>query len=197
MVQQPHKPPSSAKSTRSENLNNPRNFWKTTGCATVLAAAIGAGATVLGQQITKESPPKANPPEEGVTVSPAPVHQSGETSPPPGEASVRWQGQFQMTSYVNFESIPPRNGGGQLAQDVYGTLNTQGKGSRWDVATPPTKKQCSAQVETKAEREIPAEPGIQVCYKTSSDRIIYFKVLSISESSPWNEIRTYLVIWSR
>lgn len=183
--------------SRSETRNNPRNFWATTGCATILAAAIGVGGTLLAQQ-SRPSPP--TPPAPSTTqahsTNPAPPETTA-----PVDTGIYWQGTFILDNYVNFDSAPPQNQSGQLSQDVKGDLTVDDNGSVWTAATPPTKQQCSDQIATHAANTIPLDVGTQVCYKTTDGRIVYFKVNSTAQqgdgllTNPRFEIN--VVVWTR
>jgi hypothetical protein len=183
--------------TRSEARNSRRNFWATTGCATIVAAAIGAGATLLAQQ-AKQSPP--TPPASSTMQA-----DNANTTSPEATAAVdtgiHWQGTFVLGNYADFDLAPPRNESGDLNQDVEGNLSVYDDGSVWTAATPPTKQQCFDQIATRAASSIPLEVGTEVCYQTEAGRIVYFKVNSIVQqgdgllASPRFEIN--VVVWKR
>lgn len=184
--------------------DSPRNFWLTTGCATIVAALIGAGATALSLAAKDNNPnppstplatqtshtPSANQVEKASTNS---AITATNTQPMTG---IRWQGNFALTSYPDFDTIPPTNdSGGSLAQDIYGTLHTMGHGAAWTSAGPPTRQQCSDQVDTQSQDSIPVNVGTQVCFKTGSGLVVYFKVVAISSDTNSYRYQTAMTIW--
>ena len=183
-------------STTAPAHSSSRTFWATTGAATIVAAAIGATATLLANQPTQAPP---TPPSSAA----APAHDANLASPgiaAARDSGVYWQGSFLMDSYVDFDSAPPHNGGGDLSQDIYGNLHFYNDGSVWEESAPPTKQQCSDQIATRAADEVPLEVGTQVCYRTRAGRVVYFKVTAITEkrnlwSNPHAEIS--VVVWKR
>jgi hypothetical protein len=163
---------------RSEMRITRKNFWATTGSATVLAAAIGAGATLLAKGSNTPAP-EAAPVTQSTTAGEvqhaAPTSQLATTEAQPG---VFWQGNFLYDNYVNFDTAPPQNQNGRLSQDVKGDLEVEDEGSAWTGTSPPTYQQCAYQVQTQAADSIPLDVGTQVCYQTADGRIVYFKVAS-------------------
>ena len=176
-----------------------RNFWATTGIATIVAAVIGAVATLLATKAPDERPQTFS------TSAPAQTQTGGGALPPPkttaaSDAGIFWQGTFSFDNYVDFDTAPPRNGGGNLAQDVKGGLDVWNDGSLWTSNKPPTKDQCADGIATQAARSIPLEIGTQVCYQTAAGRVVYFKVIKILEEgslllNPRFEMR--VVVWKR
>ena len=185
--------------TPLEPRNFHRNFWATTGIATIVAAVIGAVATVLATKAPDERP------QTLPTSAPAQTQAGGGALPPAKttaatDAGVFWQGTFNFDSYVDFDTAPPHNGTGDLAQDVKGNLNVWNDGSVWTSTKPPTKDQCADGIATRAADRIPLEVGTQVCYQTPAGRVVYFKVIKMLEegsilSNPRFEIR--VVVWKR
>ncbi|WP_336159262.1 hypothetical protein [Amycolatopsis sp. VC5-11] len=184
---------------RSETVNNPRNFWRTTGLATVLAAAMGVAGTLLAQQMGKKDP--APGPAETSRAPSAPQKSSAPMSASdPSEAApseIRWQGKFALTSYPDFESLPPKdNAGGSMSQDIYGTLYPSGGGAVWTGSRPPSKQECSDLADTQSREKIDPVPGTQVCLKTRG-RVVYFKVVGAGERENWvYRYQTQLIVWN-
>jgi hypothetical protein len=173
-----------------------RYFWATTGFATIVAAAIGAGATLLAQRQPQPNPtiPRAYPATQANRPSPTP--QEATAAPATG---IYWHGTFVLDNYVDFDSAPPQNMGGSLSQDVAGSLDVNDAGGVWNAVAPPTKQKCSDQIATRAASRIPLDVGTQVCYRTRTGRIVYFKVNSIVEqgsllANPRFEVS--VVVWN-
>lgn len=178
-----------------ETINNPRGFWRTTGCATVVAAVIGAGATLLAQQIASSS---STTPGSG-TVTGADQGQSGVPSEPE-RSDVLWKNHFNMGNYVSFDTIPPQNEKGTLSQDVEGTYHVYDDGALWESPTPPSKQQCVEKIATHGQASIPMDMGTQFCYRTSGGRVVFIKVIGVQPgdgllTSP--RFETEVTIWSK
>ncbi|QGK68314.1 hypothetical protein GIY23_00920 [Allosaccharopolyspora coralli] len=192
--------PSEAQHPRSETVDNPRNFWKTTGCVGsmgAIATVVAAGITgVVALQVGKSTAPAPAPATETVTVTatvPA-GRDNGQESSEPG-ADVLWADHFNMTSYVNFDVLPPENEGGQLSQASDGALNVSDDGAVWLEDTKPTRQQCENLIATHAVDKIDVDVGSRVCYKTRGERIAYFEVVGKSWESTRYRYETELVIW--
>lgn len=181
----------------SENRHFRRNFWATTGIATIVAAIIGAVATFVSTRGSDDRP--QTPP--ATTAA-----QVGDAAPPPAttaaaaDAEIFWQGTFVFHTYVDFDSAPPKNGEGKLTQDVKGNLGVYNDGGVWTGASPPTKQQCADQIATRAADHIPLDVGTQVCYRTEGERVVYFKVTALVEeggllATPRFELS--VVVWRR
>jgi hypothetical protein len=166
----------------------------------VVAAVIGAGATLLAQQISSTEAPASSTPFTAVMTEPA--QDPSQPSPPAetGSSEVLWSNHFNMGNYVNFDVIPPRNSGGNLHQDVTGTYHVYDNAALWESRTPPSKRQCVDRISTHALKSIPADVGTQFCYRTRGDRIVFIKVLEIEPgegilASP--RFETEVTIWRK
>jgi hypothetical protein len=186
--------------SRSETVNNPRNFWRTTGLATVLAAAIGVGGTLLAQQIGKKDPAPGPAATSLAPSASASVPRASSAPVPASEAAaagIRWQGDFALTSYPDFSSVPPKDdAGGSMSQDIYGKLYPMGGGAVWTGSKLPSKQECSDLADTQAQEKIDPVPGTQVCLKTR-EQVVYFKVLGNGERETSSyRSQTHLIIWN-
>lgn len=165
----------------------------------VHAAAMGVAGTLLAQQMGKKDP--APGPAETSRAPSAPQKSSAPMSASdPSEAApseIRWQGKFALTSYPDFESLPPKdNAGGSMSQDIYGTLYPSGGGAVWTGSRPPSKQECSDLADTQSREKIDPVPGTQVCLKTRG-RVVYFKVVGAGERENWvYRYQTQLIVWN-
>lgn len=187
-----------------ENADAPRRFWRTTGCATVIAALIGAGATLLAQQVAGPSSTATTAPSTvTVTVSPSAPSPGGAAAPPgpsaTGEPDVLWHDHFNMGNYVDFDSIPPQNGTGGLSRgNNTGEYNVNDDGTLWESATPPSKQQCIDRIATHGQETIAVDAGTRICYRTSGDRIVYIEILGVDPSaSRPDRFETEVTIWRK
>jgi hypothetical protein len=183
--------------TPHETRNLRRNFWATTGIATIVAAVIGGVATVLSNNASDE--PRTPPPATAAApggATPAPPA----TTTAAAASEVLWQGTFVFHTYVDFDSAPPQNDAGKLTQDVKGNLGVYNDGSVWTGADPPTKQQCSDQIATRATDTIPLDVGTQVCYRTEGGRVVYFEVTALVEEGGLLATPRYeldVLVWKR
>jgi hypothetical protein len=178
-----------------------RTFWATTGIATIVAAVIGAIATVLAGKGPDERPPAV----PASTVAPAAGAAPGPATTGPATTAaaasgIFWQGSFVFHTYVDFDSAPPQNDAGELTQDVKGNLLVYNDGSVWTGAAPPTKEQCADQIATRATDQIPLDAGTRVCYRTEGGRVVYFEVTELVEEGGLLATPRYeldVVVWRR
>jgi hypothetical protein len=167
VTQQPDKEPTNDHQTaNAETVHNPRNFWGTSGFATVVAAIIGACATVLAQCGIKKDP---SPPAQPIAIS---VTEIGTMTvvlprllPPPQlpqqtgpvattEPRIHWQGMVRLRSgdRLNFDLVPPRN---DIPIDEFlsqesGRFELHDRGGVCSDTTEPAKQECSDHTETHA-----------------------------------------------
>lgn len=196
--------------TETVNVASPRNFWKTNGCAVLITAFGGVIASIVtgtatflaAQNDDKKSPePAAMSPKETVTVTVEKPAGGGTPQLPPAagaDPDVRWSGRFNLTSYPDFESVPPKNnnlgkGNYEYLTMGYGEFKVNGSGSSWTSPERPTKKQCSDLIDTQYQDKIPVNSGTQFCYRTGMGTIVFIKVVGSTTES----YQTEVLIWNR
>lgn len=194
-------------SGKPEKPEKTSHFWKTTGLMSIIVALIG----LLGILITHWTSGSASgSPQSGSVSSSTNTKLQPETQPTGDPANaitsttitttpaIRWQGTFSLTNGVDFDSLPPKPQPLDLfiQDDGSGDLYTNGRGSIWTSSSPPTKDQCSDQVDTHAATLIPVSTGTQVCFQTSMGRIAYFKVTSATDGSNSFDYELNAVVWA-
>jgi hypothetical protein len=177
---------------------NPRTYWKTAGALGIVTAVIALTGTIVAAVINKSGTPSSAP-TTSATAPPA-SGTSGPAAPPSSSAAAPlWSGHLNLESYVNFDVLPPKNGGGQLSQATDGSFSVNGKGAIWESPTPPTKQDCIDRIAGYGVNKFQADIGKQLCYQARSGRIVYIKFTELVQ--PGNVLDTPLwgteiTVWS-
>ncbi|GGU87019.1 hypothetical protein [Lentzea flava] len=177
---------------------NPRTFWKTAGALGIVTAVITLTGTIVVALINKPSTPSAQ--STSSSAEPPASVTSGSAAPPSSTAAAPlWSGHLNLESYVNFDVLPPVNGGGQLSQATDGSFRLSGNGAIWESPNPPTKQECIDRIAGYSVTKFQADIGKQLCYKARSGRIVHIKFTELVQ--PGNVLDTPLwgteiTIWS-